>query len=74
MERYKVSKKLSLERYHWFHGQIKANRFPNAKRLADNNFFILEARRSELLANQEVAVLKSQIVTSSWGSIRHANP
>lgn len=30
-----MSKKLALERYHWFHGQIKSDRYPNARRLAE---------------------------------------
>src|SRR4030043_141830 len=34
MGRCELSKKLSFERYHWFHGRIKANRYPNARRLA----------------------------------------
>jgi predicted DNA-binding transcriptional regulator YafY len=34
MGRCELSKKLALERYHWFHGQIKTNRYPNARRLA----------------------------------------
>ena len=29
-----MAKKLALERYHWFHGQIKSDRYPNARRLA----------------------------------------
>lgn len=31
-----MAKKLAFERYHWFHGRIKANRYPNAKRLAEH--------------------------------------
>lgn len=27
--------KLSYERYHWFHGQIKAGRWPNARKMAE---------------------------------------
>jgi predicted DNA-binding transcriptional regulator YafY len=30
-----MSKKLAYERYHWFHGQIKAGQYPNAKKLSD---------------------------------------
>jgi len=30
-----MGKKLSFERYNWFHGQIKAGRFPNARKLAE---------------------------------------
>lgn len=29
-----MAKKLTYERYYWFHGQVKANRYPNAKTLA----------------------------------------
>lgn len=31
-----MSKKLALERYHWFHGQIKVDRYPNARTLAEH--------------------------------------
>lgn len=31
-----MAKKLAFERYHWFHGQIKANRCPNARSLAEH--------------------------------------
>jgi predicted DNA-binding transcriptional regulator YafY len=31
----KMAKKLAYERYHWFHGQIKAGRYPNARKLAE---------------------------------------
>jgi predicted DNA-binding transcriptional regulator YafY len=30
-----MAKKLAFERYYWFDGQIRANRHPNAKKLAD---------------------------------------
>jgi predicted DNA-binding transcriptional regulator YafY len=30
-----MSKKLAYERYHWFYGQIKAGRYPNAKKLSE---------------------------------------
>lgn len=30
-----MAKKLAYERYYWFHGQVKANRYPNAKTLAE---------------------------------------
>jgi len=30
-----MTKKLSYERYYWFHGQIKAGRYPNARRLSE---------------------------------------
>ncbi len=30
-----MAKKLSYERYYWFHGQVKANRYPNAVALAE---------------------------------------
>ena len=30
-----MGKKLAYERYHWFHGQIKAGRYPNARRLGE---------------------------------------
>jgi Cas6b C-terminal domain len=30
-----MGKKLTYERYHWFHGQIKAVRYPNARHLAE---------------------------------------
>jgi predicted DNA-binding transcriptional regulator YafY len=30
-----MSGKLSYERYHWFHGQVKEARYPNAKRLSE---------------------------------------
>jgi predicted DNA-binding transcriptional regulator YafY len=30
-----MSGKLSYERYHWFHGQVKEGRYPNAKRLSE---------------------------------------
>lgn len=30
-----MGKKLAYERYHWFHGQLKEGRHPNARRLAD---------------------------------------
>jgi predicted DNA-binding transcriptional regulator YafY len=30
-----MGKKLSYERYYWFHGQIKANHYPNARGLAE---------------------------------------
>lgn len=30
-----MAKKLALERYYWFHGQLKAGRYPNAKKLSE---------------------------------------
>jgi predicted DNA-binding transcriptional regulator YafY len=30
-----MSKKLAYERYHWFYGQIKAGRYPNARKLSE---------------------------------------
>ncbi len=30
-----LGKKLVYERYHWFHGQIKAKRYPNARKLSE---------------------------------------
>jgi len=30
-----VGKKLAYERYHWFHGQIKTKRYPNARKLSE---------------------------------------
>jgi hypothetical protein len=30
-----MSGKLSYERYHWFHGQVKEGRHPNAKKLSE---------------------------------------
>ena len=29
-----MGKKLAYERYHWFYGQIKARRYPNARKLS----------------------------------------
>ena len=30
-----MGKKLSYERYYWFHGQIKTSHYPNARDLAE---------------------------------------
>ncbi len=30
-----MGKKLAFERYHWFHGQITAKRYPNARKLSE---------------------------------------
>ena len=30
-----MAKKLAYERYYWFHGQIKASRYPNARKLSE---------------------------------------
>ncbi|MCE5264759.1 MAG: hypothetical protein LLG97_14670 [Deltaproteobacteria bacterium] len=32
-----MAKKLSYERYAWFHGRVKAGAFPNSARLAEGN-------------------------------------
>jgi hypothetical protein len=48
-----VGKKLAYERYHWFHGQIKAKRYPNARKLS-KQFEISEkqVQSEELLRNR----------------------
>lgn len=41
-----MSKKLAYERYFWFHGQLKAGRYPNARKLSEKfEFSIKQAQR-----------------------------
>jgi len=50
-----VTKKLSYERYYWFHGQIKGGRYPNARKLAER--FEL----SEKQAQREVEFMRDRL-------------
>ncbi len=50
-----MAKKLSYERYHWFHGQVKAGRYPNARKLAER--FEL----SEKHAQREVEFMRDRL-------------
>jgi len=50
-----MSGKLSFERYHWFHGQVKAGRLPNATHLADR----FEISRKQ--AQREIRFMRERI-------------
>ncbi|NWF91366.1 MAG: WYL domain-containing protein [Syntrophaceae bacterium] len=50
-----MGKKLAFERYNWFHGQIKANRYPNARKLAEK-FEI-----SEKHAQREIEFMRERL-------------
>ena len=50
-----MSKKLAYERYHWFHGQTKAGRYPNAKKLSER--FEL----SEKQAQREIEFMRDRL-------------
>lgn len=50
-----MTKKLSYERYYWFHGQIKGGRYPNARKLAER--FEL----SEKQAQREVEFMRDRL-------------
>ncbi|MBN1829143.1 MAG: YafY family transcriptional regulator [Deltaproteobacteria bacterium] len=50
-----MAKKLSYERYAWFHGQVKAGAFPNAARLAEQ----FEISRKQ--AQRDVAFMKDRL-------------
>jgi predicted DNA-binding transcriptional regulator YafY len=51
----KMGKKLAYERYHWFHGQIKAGRYPNARKLAE------EFELSEKQAQREIEFMRDRL-------------
>ena len=50
-----MAKKLAYERYNWFHGQIKAGRYPNAKKLSER--FEL----SEKQAQREIEFIRDRL-------------
>jgi len=50
-----MSKKLAYERYQWFHGQIKAGRYPNARKLAE------EFELSEKQAQREIEFIRDRL-------------
>jgi predicted DNA-binding transcriptional regulator YafY len=50
-----LAKKLAYERYNWLHGQIKAGRYPNARRLAER-FEI-----SEKQAQREIEFIRDRL-------------
>ncbi|MFB3886682.1 MAG: helix-turn-helix transcriptional regulator [Thermodesulfobacteriota bacterium] len=50
-----MGKKLSFERYHWFHGQIKAGRYPNARKLAE------KYELSEKQAQREIEFMRDRL-------------
>ncbi len=50
-----MGKKLAFERYNWFHGQIKAGRYPNARKLAE------EFEVSEKQAQREIDFMRDRL-------------
>jgi predicted DNA-binding transcriptional regulator YafY len=50
-----MAKKLAYERYHWFHGQTKTGRYPNAKKLSER--FEL----SEKQAQREIEFMRDRL-------------
>ncbi len=50
-----MGKKLSFERYHWFHGQVKASRYPNARKLAE------KFEVSEKQAQREIEFMRDRL-------------
>jgi len=50
-----MAKKLTYERYSWFHGRVKAGAFPNSARLADH----FEISRKQ--AQRDVAFMRDRI-------------
>jgi predicted DNA-binding transcriptional regulator YafY len=50
-----LAKKLAYERYNWFHGQIKAGRYPNARKLAE------EFELSEKQAQREIEFIRDRL-------------
>jgi len=51
-----MAKKLSYERYAWFHGRVKAGAFPNSVRLAEGRLSL--DRRAGMARGPEVSVGK----------------
>jgi len=50
-----LAKKLAYERYNWFHGQIKAGRYPNARKLAE------KFELSEKQAQREIEFIRDRL-------------
>ncbi len=50
-----MSRKLSYERYNWVHGQIKAGRYPNARKLAE------EFELSKKQAQREIEFIRDRL-------------
>jgi len=50
-----MSKKLAYERYHWFYGQVKSRRFPNAKKLSE------EFEISQKQAQREIEFMRDRL-------------
>lgn len=50
-----MGKKLSFERYNWFHGQVKAGRYPNARKLAE------KFEVSEKQAQREIEFMRDRL-------------
>ncbi len=50
-----MAKKLAYERYNWFHGQIEAGRYPNARKLAE------EFELSEKQAQREIEFIRDRL-------------
>jgi predicted DNA-binding transcriptional regulator YafY len=60
-----MTRKLSYERYHWFHGQIKAGRYPNARKLAE------EFEISEKQAQREIEFMRDRLYAPlAYDSVR----
>ena len=57
-----MGKKLAYERYHWFHGQIKTKRYPNARKLSQRfEFSENQVQSEELLRNRLDAPLLGEL-------------
>lgn len=67
MGRCELSGKLSFERYHWFHGQIKANRYPNARSLAGH----FEISTKQAVSIDSNGNLFLRIPVADFREIRH---
>jgi predicted DNA-binding transcriptional regulator YafY len=50
-----MGKKLAYERYYWFHGQIKAGRYPNARKLSE------EFEVSEKQAQRDIEFMRDRM-------------
>lgn len=57
-----MGKKLAYERYHWVYGQIKAKRYPNARKLSQRfEFSESQVQSEELLRNRLDAPLLGEL-------------
>lgn len=56
-----MGKKLAYERYYWFHGQVKAGQYPNAKKLSEK-FEISQKQAQRGIEVHERQALRSSLL------------